>query len=146
MHHENKNPDNEQKFNVSDKFVEDIKKLYRASVSVPPEVDRAILDKASQKLILSRKRIRILRWAGSVAAAAAIIIFACLLFFNTRPTPADIDGNGRVDILDAFKLAKQIQSATTPEKKWDLNGDGLVNKDDVDIVANTAVSLDKGVL
>jgi hypothetical protein len=51
-----------------------------------------------------------------------------------------------VDILDAFKLARQIESAGPTEKNWDINGDGLVDRHDVDMVAFAAVRLDKGVL
>jgi hypothetical protein len=135
--------DNERKFNLSDKFMEDIKNLYGASAKVPSEVDRAILDKASQKLTRPRTNFHVLRWIGPAAAAAAIIIIA--LVFVNQSTPADIDRNGRVDILDAFKLAKQIQTENKPDKKWDINGDGLVNQGDVDFVASAAVSLNKGV-
>ena len=56
----------------------------------------------------------------------------------------DVDRNGRVDILDAFKLARHIESAGAVEGKWDMNGDGQVNREDVDIVAFAAVRLDKG--
>jgi len=58
---------------------------------------------------------------------------------------ADIDSNGRVDILDAFRLARHIESRGPAEMKWDLNGDGQVDRADVDAVAFAAVRLDKGV-
>jgi hypothetical protein len=58
----------------------------------------------------------------------------------------DIDRSGRVDILDAFKLARQIKAGLQPSEKWDMNGDGQVNRKDVDLVAFAAVRLDKGVL
>jgi len=51
-----------------------------------------------------------------------------------------------VDILDAFKLARHVESTDRTEKKWDINGDGVVNSDDVDLIALAAVRLDKGVL
>jgi hypothetical protein len=143
MSRENKNFDNEQMFKLSDTFKKDLKNLYKTSSQVPPEVDRAILYKATQKLNRPRKRFYILRWAGPVAAAAAVIIFAVI--FMNQGSPADIDRNGRVDILDAFKLAKQIQSENTVNKKWDINGDGRVDNDDVQTIAYAAVSLDKGV-
>ena len=142
MNMENRKFDNEQKPVLSDRFTEDMRKLYSASVSVPPEIDRAILDKASQKLTRPRRRLHILRWIGPAAAAAAIIIFAFV--FTNQSTPADIDRNGKVDILDAFKLAKHIQSESKPNIKWDINGDGFVNQQDVDSVALAAVSLNKG--
>jgi hypothetical protein len=59
---------------------------------------------------------------------------------------ADVDLNGRVDILDAFKLAKHIKAGIRPDTKWDINGDGAVNRSDVDAIARAAVRLDKGVL
>ena len=143
MSHNNKQFDNGQDFNLSDKFKEDLKKLYGASIVIPPEIDKAILLKASRKLGQPRRHFHILRWVGPIAAAAAVIIFA-LLFVN-QSVPADIDRNGRVDILDAFKLAKQIQTESQPNKKWDINGDGRVNQEDVDNIAMVAVSLNKGV-
>jgi len=64
---------------------------------------------------------------------------------SRRPHRADIDRNGRVDIIDAFRLARHIESASPTKRKWDINGDGLVNRDDVDKVALAAVRLNKGV-
>ena len=58
---------------------------------------------------------------------------------------ADIDGNGRVDILDAFRLARSIEARGPVDRKWDLNGDGRVDQADVDLVACAAVRLDQGV-
>ncbi len=52
----------------------------------------------------------------------------------------DIDQNGRVDILDAFALARTIERGETPPG-WDQNSDGQVNQDDVDLVARNAVML-----
>ena len=75
--------------------------------------------------------------------AAAIIIFACVFFnLNHSTVRTDIDHNGRVDILDAFKLARQIESSNVQNKKLDFNGDGIVNQEDVDIVAMAAVHID----
>ena len=53
----------------------------------------------------------------------------------------DLDGNGRVNILDAFVLARHVESAAVPRGQWDLNGDGLVDRNDVDLVAMAAVAL-----
>jgi hypothetical protein len=131
--------------NVSDRLKSDLGSLFEAKQSVPPEVDRTILDKASKRFAKPKRRIRVFRWIGPVAAAAAIIIVACV-FLNQSTPQMDIDRNGQVNILDAFKLAKQIQSTNNPDKKWDINGDGLVNRGDVDFVASNAVRLNKGVI
>ncbi len=139
---------------VSDRLKSDLKTIFKSEQKVPLEIDRAILDKASQKLVSPRNHFYILRWAGPVAAAAAILI--CTYVFVNQKAPVaklqtsvksniDIDSSGRVDILDAFKLAKQIQTENTVDIKWDINGDGRVDDDDVQIIAYAAVSLNKGV-
>jgi len=165
-------------------FDEDLNALFEPQVGVPPEVDRAVMDRAYEhfaaKLSVKSKLWRgrpglasrwhlasgkkqgqdalATHWAWRIAAAAAIIIFAFSLNLTKQTGPAtdrfslskaqatDIDRNGRVDILDAFKLAKQIESAGPAETEWDINGDGLIDRSDVDVVALAAVSLDKGVL
>ena len=58
--------------------------------------------------------------------------------------PADIDLNGRVDILDAFKLARHIKSGASLKPEYDFNADGIIDRKDVDSIAFAAVRLDKG--
>ena len=146
---------------VSSRFSNDLKALFQPRIGVPPELDRAVMDRAHKHFISLQsgkgKRLRI-HWAWRIAAAAAVIIFAFSLDLSKQGGPTtdrfsasetqvvDIDRNGRVDILDAFKLAKQIESAGPAETEWDINGDGLIDRSDVDVVALAAVSLDKGVL
>jgi hypothetical protein len=154
---------------VSPEFSADLNALFKPQFSIPPEVDRAVLDKAHQQFAPRHWSYHILRHISiwRIAAAAAVIIFAFSLNLTQKPGPTtsqslpvearavDIDRNGRVDILDAFKLARHVESAEHTEKKWDINGDGLVNINDVDLVASAAVRLptqktrvqvDKGVL
>jgi hypothetical protein len=142
---------------VSSKLTEDLQALFKPELSVPPEVDRAVMDRAGRhfagrEFIRTRRRFR---WAAlwKVAAAAAVVIFAFSLDLHNMPeqtarysaidraAAADFDKNGRVDILDAFELARQIESTDGAEANLDINGDGLVNRDDVDMVALAAVSL-----
>jgi len=139
---------------VSPEFSADLRTLFKPQFSVPPQLDRAIIDKAHQHFIPKHWRHRIFQHVSlwRIAAAAAVIIFAFSLNLTQKPGPStsrsvlvgaqavDIDRNGRVDILDAFKLARHIESADA-EKKWDINGDGFVNRKDVDLVASAAVSL-----
>ena len=81
----------------------------------------------------------------------------------TPAGPKDIDRNGQVDILDAFMLARHLDErlegrADAPvgpqegaasrtkasDLSLDLNGDGVVDTGDVDVVAMAAVSLKGG--
>jgi hypothetical protein len=172
VNNKDNNPNNEQQFGISDKFREDLSNIYRPAESVPPEVDRAVMDRANQHFAgqtFDKSKQQRFRWASlwKIAAAAAVIIFAFSLELTWRSgvresevlnssfkaLNTDIDRNGRVDILDAFILAKQIESTDQTEKDsslrkqgWDINGDGLINNKDVDEVAYAAVRLDKGVL
>lgn len=159
MAEKQKHSDEDLDLRVSGKLSADLSALFKSDASVPPEVDRAVMDRAYRQLVRRHWRRRLLRWAAPAAAAAAVIIFVFLLELPktkrsaltvTRSdlvaAQADIDLNGRVDILDAFKLARRIESAGRLEMKWDINGDGKVNRSDVDYVALAAVRLDEGVL
>ncbi len=172
MTNKNRHFDEDLDLKVSPKLSEDLNTLFKPQFSVPPEVDRAIIDKAQQQLIPKHWRHRIFHHISiwRVAAAAAVIIFAFSLNLTQKPGPTttssfiveaqavDIDENGRVDILDAFKLARHIESADRTKtnlspvsstgqalrkQEWDINGDGLVDRNDVDLVALSAVRLDK---
>jgi len=157
---------------ISPKLSEDLNTLFKPQFSVPPELDRAIMDQANRRLVQRHWRHRVFHHISiwRIAAAAAVIIFAFSLNLTQKPGPStsrtvlvktqavDIDRNGRVDILDAFKLARYIESADRTKthlspvsrtgqalrkQGWDINGDGLVNRNDVDSVALAAVRLDK---
>ncbi|MBW7990348.1 MAG: hypothetical protein FVQ84_10090 [Planctomycetes bacterium] len=160
MSEETKHFDEDLDLRVSQKFSEDLNILFKPQFSIPPEVERAVMDRAYQHFTQKHWSHRILRHISiwRIAAAAAVIILAFSLNLTQKPGPTtsqsllgearavDIDRNGRVDILDAFKLARYVESAERTETKWDINGDGLVNSNDVDMVASAAVRLDKGVL
>ena len=165
---------------VSDRLREDLRGLFQPPGTVPARVDKIILDQAKQRLAQPRRLIIRLRWAAGIAAAAAGVTIGVVVFNpqsevrnpqsslprfagngmsnpqSTSPVPAegraDVDGNGRVDILDAFQLARRIETrgpadptrSGAADTQWDLNGDGRVDKDDVSLVASAAVRLDKG--
>jgi hypothetical protein len=55
----------------------------------------------------------------------------------------DLNGDGKVDILDAFTLAKKLQVAPASDTRFDVNGDGVIDRRDVETIAADAVSLEK---
>jgi hypothetical protein len=144
-------------------FVRELKSLHASPTPIPPSTDEAILARARRHLTGRRRSRLVLRWALPPAAAAAVIMW---VVFNPLVTPdvddspyfeatdamatrqladhRDIDGNGRVDILDALALARSIKDDRTDEQPWDFNGDGAIDRRDVDAVAQSAVSLSKG--
>jgi len=146
---------------VSDRLREDLRGLFGPPGPVPPQIDRTILDEAHRRLARPRRLIIRLRWAAGIAAAAAVIALGVVLYHppashNHRSSiidhpsgaegRADVDGNGCVDILDAFRLARSIEARGPADPRWDLNGDGRVDRADVDLIAAAAVRLAPGPL
>lgn len=96
----------------------------------------------------SRISWRVFPWA--VAAVILISVLSWMIwpgYHSNQPTPllahqpADFDGNGRIDILDAMSLAGVLQMSQPNETQFDLNGDGAFDQRDVDFVAMQAVRL-----
>jgi predicted anti-sigma-YlaC factor YlaD len=118
------------------------------SVYIPEEIDSAVLDFARRRLEHSRRRIvriRRLGWAAA-AAVALLVLSAGVLHYAWRPpaspvVAADIDGSGSVDIIDAFSLALSVESNGGDGGKGDIDGNGIVDRGDVEAVARMAVAL-----
>lgn len=151
---ENKSTDKSPDRPLNDRLSQDLKGLFEPEPRNWAAIDRKVMDHAARTLLPRRKR----RWVYMPAAAAAAITIAAglLLMQFTHHKPAapssmatlseDVDRNGHVDILDAFRLAKMVQSAARPDARWDMNADSIVNQQDVDIVARAAVTLRKDML
>lgn len=135
---------------------EALRALYGRSPEVPGEIDRAVLAGA--------RRGPVLRWRGlgaglAAAAALGVAVSAWVLSPRARQgagpavgssSPSaglgvvaeDLDGDGRVDIVDALRLARAVERGETGA--WDFNGDGAVDRGDVDALAARAVRLPGG--
>ena len=76
--------------------------------------------------------------------AAAAVLFLALSpksIDGPRETVAqNLDGNGRVDILDAFVMAREIRSGRG-QVIHDVNGDGQLDQADINEIAQRAVML-----
>lgn len=140
-----------------------IARLFASEAAVAPEADAAILAEARRHFARMHRPRRIVRWIAAGAAAAAAVLAVHLATFTREQSresaaPAaprakasrtvareDIDGDGRVDILDAFALARRLEAGGRPRSEWDVNHDGQVDDADVQRVARAAVELDRGV-
>lgn len=132
------------------KLVAALRRLYARPVAVPPRVDRAVLAEARRQLRSpARNVLRLADWRPWLAAAATGVLALTLAYawltWRAKEAVAreDLDGNGRVDILDAFALARRIQHDGLPPAGFDLNGDGVVDQKDVEVLATHAVEVPK---
>jgi len=130
---------------------EDLGRIYGASVTVPEAVDASIRAHGRRHLAARRRSRLVLRW---VAAAAAVLLATAVLadvFHLNRPAPEakqrprvlaeDVDGNGRINVLDAFALARRLEAGAVKDRRFDVTGDGRVDEADVDWIARRAVRL-----
>ena len=84
-------------------------RLQAVRIDVPEERDSAILALAARRL--GRRRP-----VWGYAAAAAVLVAAGLgIFLGGSRDPMDIDGNGTVDMVDAYMLARQRGDAAEIE-------------------------------
>jgi hypothetical protein len=121
---------------------------------VPAVVDARVLNDAAATYARQARHRRWLRWAGAGAAAAAAVVVVTLILPHRAgvvgPQPryslrGDLDGNGRVDILDAFSLARELRDANGKPVRTDplrdVNCDGVIDQKDVDLLARMAVQV-----
>jgi hypothetical protein len=130
-------------------FRKQLSKAFKAPGSVPPELDRKILDAATAHFARQRRRGTFWRWTAR-AACAAVILFVIGLYtanlvtgFRSAAMPvvsSTARAGNRVTILDALALAKNIQAGRAGSD-MDMNHDGVLDQKDVDMIAMAAVKL-----
>ncbi len=135
----------------------DLAQLADARLEVPRSVDDAVMSAARTALTRRRRGGHpAFRWAAWTAAAAGIVGAVWVGGLLTQGPAAqemasmmapavagDLDRSGRVTILDAFALARELESGR-PAAAGDFNGDGLIDRADVDAIAMAAVRLLEG--
>ena len=111
-------------------------------VFVPPTVDEAILRAAERSVA----RVPSWLWIRWVAVTAAVILVCTVGYWFKRPgaelAREDVNRDGQVDVLDAFQLARELKAGMKTAR--DVNGDGVADQRDVDVIASRAVRLEKG--
>ncbi len=135
----------------------DLARLADARLEVPRSVDDAVM-RAARTALTRRRRggHPAFRWVAWTAAAAGIVgavwVGGILTQGPAAPevpsmmAPAvagDLDRSGRVTILDAFALARQLDAGGVMVA-GDFNRDGLIDRADVDAIAMAAVRLPEG--
>ena len=114
-----------------------LRELDRSQPIVDPRTDRAVLDAArahfqGRPMRAARRR----RWAVPLGAAAAVLLAAVLMrpfvLDTAAPLRDDVDGSGRVDVLDVLALARARA----------VRGDAAVTEARIEELAYRIVALD----
>lgn len=149
-------PGDDREWQAPEAFTNALQQLEKERVFIPPSVDERILARAQEQIRRAARRQRRRQVATRVLALAACIAFLAWIAATNifrpgrqqansgRNLPEDVNGDGRVDILDAFELARVIERGNPLPSKADLNGDGRVDSADVEIIARHSVSIEKG--
>jgi hypothetical protein len=145
------NPEPDPQERLPERLEEALRQLASKRVPIPRERDEKVLISCREQLWGKFGRAR--RQQRLIWAAAALVVagfFAWSLIhrggngLRDRGTAefvgnaADLDGNGRVDIFDAFVLARGIRDGRTGTT-WDINRDAVVDANDVSAIAQLAV-------
>jgi hypothetical protein len=139
-----RNPGEDPQLEVSQGFRRDLARLFGTTVPIPSQLDESIRA-AARTHFAAKTRVRsVVRWLSTAAAAAAVLLVVFWAASLHERILCDIDTSGRVDILDAFALARALEAKNPTRREWDVNGDGVVNRGDVDAIAMSAVRIDKG--
>ena len=128
-----------------------------ATPAVSRFTDERILAAARQESVRRNRMRWTIRYAiGSVAAAAAVILIAIKTTQVTHRDQAsfeahravasseDVNRDGKLDILDAYFMARKVAGNEPLSKEWDFNKDGTIDNKDVDVVAFSAVKIKPG--
>jgi len=103
-------PTTEQPETLPPAIASRLRRLDRAEAILDTRTDGAVLE-AARSYFAARPaaaRARRARWAVPLGAAAAVLLAAVLvrpIVFHT-PSADDVDGSGRVDVLDVLALAR----------------------------------------
>jgi hypothetical protein len=113
----------------------ELEALARPGIIVPPEVDRMVLEAARARFGRRRVAPRFLPWAAAAALAASLALAVLLPHLWRQPEPG---------IMRAFALARLLDAGQRPGNRWDFNHDGVVDRRDVEALAEQAVMIDPG--
>jgi hypothetical protein len=160
-------PDGDEGEAVPGALREGLRRAYhpRSPIDAPSSMDDRMGMLARQRLAgrvasvsgrmhgLSSARWRRPLRIGALSALAATVVLGVFVgprFMTPAPRPStlvgaalhgDIDGDGRVDIVDALVLSNGLKSGDAPPAAWDVDNDGAVSDADARAIRAMVVTL-----
>ncbi len=145
---------NEDTIAAPEKLVSALKREAGHVPFIPKAIDEAVLREARRQLrpepVRKRSANWLVRWVGAGIGVLLLAVVVLQVQWHRSGsqlsgagafTREDINHDGRIDILDAFALARQLKAAGPTPLILDVNGDGVVDERDVTAIAARAVRL-----
>lgn len=133
---------------LPDRLQRDLQRLLGADVVVPERIDAALAAAARRQPVRRRQRPWLLAGSATLAAAAGLLLLLCWDRQPNASEPAspplsreDFDGDGRLLVLDPYRLALALRRGEQVSVQFDCDGDGRVDARDVEHMAAAAVRL-----
>ena len=133
-------PIDDPEFEAPPGLQRDLRALFGRRIEVPDSIGAALHAAARR-----RRRPLLLRPLPMAAAATVLVALSLAIALQQRAARSvpiareDYDHDGRVDVLDAFRLALDLERGRPVDPAFDLDGDGRVDRRDVDQIAARAV-------
>jgi len=133
----------ETKPDIPPRLAEALRRHERASTD---RINLAALDASVLDGIRARGQRRRVLWrlSGAMAAAAGLAVALYVPWGqNSAPVAPMVvfDATRPVTILEAFRLARLLESSRAVSPTWDVSGDGVVDDRDVEVLGARAVRL-----
>jgi hypothetical protein len=123
------------------KLSDALQAAYTHRPAIPASVDQAILTAARARFD-QRRRLRLLaRWGTGLAAAVAASVVIIISLHRPAPVKHLAQADHHLTKIDALTLANHLARHESPDPSWDLNHDNVIDQQDVQAIANAAVSL-----
>jgi hypothetical protein len=133
---------------LPDRLQRDLHRLLGTDVPIPERIDAALAAAARRQPARRRQRPWLLAGAATVAAAAGLLLLLCWDRQPNASAPSnlslareDFDGDGKLLVLDAYRLALALRRGEQVPVRFDCDGDGRVDTRDVELMAAAAVRL-----
>lgn len=133
---------------LPDRLQRDLQRLLGAELPIPERIDAALAAAARQQPARRRQRPWLLAGTTTLVAAAGLLLMLCWDRQPHATAPAnpplareDFDGDGKVLVLDAYRLALALRRGERIPVRFDCDGDGRVDARDVEQMAAAAVRL-----
>ena len=117
-----------------------------SSAKIPDKIDLLVKENIAVRSKEIKSKLFRRNLFAALSAAAAVIAVTLFLFNRTQDISyetADVNGDGEVNVLDSFMLAREMADGTA-SGIGDMNENGRTDEEDLKMVRYAVVNLERG--